>query len=864
MAATDDGSCIEPVLGCTLTNGSLYEGVALGTPRVRSVFVGSPRRGRVSWPDARAVLNHDPRANVLQGCVLAIEGCMDSRALNYDPDATVDSARWCVLPRRGCMLPSAHDGATSLAPNTSLAAADDADADAAAAAAAAASTVPRAHWLDGLGLATNHDPDATIHDSTLCMLERRGCLSSRALNYDPHATVPGPCYEPVLGCLEPQALNFGCSVNVTTHDLLAGGEAAALAAALAAAANVTMDDDAIAAAVAERVRHLLSPTLCLLPPAVASSSSSPSSPNITTPNSFILSATVLLMQPTIHSSTLCSYPPPPPYALYAGLGALSLALLASLVVYLRRRSAKVDVATAVALAADWTNKVTTRGLKPASAAMVRALAATATALPERQTANTYREVLKLRRKLAAASEAAGAAARLASEVETLRGTAEGLREQLEVHRRVQAETQADLGALRKRFERLTSTAEEARQSHQHATAEAAASLASLEETTRRQRASMEALTTALGAVEADLATSEIAAAQQQSAADAAAASAARTLAKMGAAEAAVRAALSDADVELGSSVAAYQRCSSACTSAEASAARAAAEARVLARSVAVGEDEVLSTARVLRQEFEVAQRSALATHAAQMASQQREHHATVEGLRGANQQLSVQVQSLEISSERAFTEYELQIEALTSRIATLDETASGLRAEQSAAQAAARATAAALEREKAAAAIKLESELKRLEDEKARETWTLQQTVNKMQKMQATALAAGSARGRQMLYAETLKQRRAQHQGSQQALHELPRPLNAPATPPPPVKWKGAAAGALDLKAVIAAGWASAGGRDPPPLPWASAGGREVGAMVGAQWQSEMDEEAALSSPEPAATGDGGELEAVV
>jgi hypothetical protein len=73
------------------------------------------------------------------------------------------------------------------------------------------------------------------------------------------------------------------------------------------------------------------------------------------------------------------------------------------------------------------------------------------------------------------------------------------------------------------------------------------------------------------------------------------------------------------------------------------------------------------------------------------------------------------------------------------------------------------------------------------------------------------------------------------------------------------VKWKAAAAGALDLKAVVAAGWASAGGRPPPSLPWASAGGREV-----AQWQSEVDEEAALSSPEPAATGDGEELEAVV
>ena len=857
MAATDDGSCIEPVLGCTLTNGSLYEGVALGTPNVRSAFVGSPRRGLVAWPDARAVLNHDPRANVLQGCVLAIEGCMDSRALNYDPDATVDSADWCVLPRRGCMLPGAHDGAASLAPNASVAHDGAAAAAAATATAAAAAAFPRAHWLDGLGLATNYDPSATVHDATFCALERRGCLASSALNYDPHATVPGPCYEPVLGCLEPRALNFGCSLNVTTHDLLADGEAAALA----AAANVTMDAAMDAAAAAERMRPLLSPTLCLSPPAVASSSSSSSSPSSMAPTAIVFSATAFAVLPaTIHSSALCAYPPPPPYALYAGLGVLGLALLASLVVYLRRRSAKVDVASAVALASDWTHKLHTRGLQPASTAMVRALAATATALPERQTANTYREVLKLRRKLAAASEAAGAAARLASEVDTLRGTAEGLRGQLEVHRRLQEETQADLGALRKRFDRLTSTHDEARHAHQQAASEAAASLASLEETTRRQCVSMAALTTALSAVEADLATSEIAAAQQQSAADAAAASAARTLAKMSAADAAVRAALSDADLELGASVAAYQRCSRACTSAEASEARAAAEARVLACSVAVGEDEVLTTARALRQELEAAQRAALAVHAAQMASQQREHLATVEGLRGANQQLSIQVQSLEASSERAFTEYEMQIEALTSRITSLDEAASGLRAEQSAAQAAARATEAALEREKAAAAIKLETELKRLEDEKARETWTLQQTVNKMQKMQATALAAGSARGRQMLYAETLKQRRAQHQGSQQALHELPRPLAAPATPPPPVKWKAAAAGALDLKAVVAAGWASAGGRPPPSLPWASAGGRDVVA----QWQSEVDEEAALSSPEPAATGDGGELEAVV
>ena len=89
----------------------------------------------MAWPSYGSVLNHDPSANTLAGCVLAIEGCMDPTALNYDPDATVDSGDWCVPIVHGCMLPSW--GGDALADG------------------------------DGGGqshLALNYDPSATVHN----------------------------------------------------------------------------------------------------------------------------------------------------------------------------------------------------------------------------------------------------------------------------------------------------------------------------------------------------------------------------------------------------------------------------------------------------------------------------------------------------------------------------------------------------------------------------------------------------------------------------------------------------------------------------------------------------------------------------
>ena len=54
----------------------------------------------------RSVIRHDAAANVLSGCVIALEGCNDPLAANYDPIATFNSMSWCVPVIQGCMMPA--------------------------------------------------------------------------------------------------------------------------------------------------------------------------------------------------------------------------------------------------------------------------------------------------------------------------------------------------------------------------------------------------------------------------------------------------------------------------------------------------------------------------------------------------------------------------------------------------------------------------------------------------------------------------------------------------------------------------------------------------------------------------------------
>jgi hypothetical protein len=163
-------ACIMPVTGCTLP-GSGYEGVATDTPRYKGLFVGVPLRnvGVLAAPFYGTVINSQKGfANVLQNCQVAIEGCMDEQAVNYDSRANVNSNTWCIPKIPGCMM---H--------KTTI----------------------------------NFDPSNTVHRKRQCVLYHVGCMDPAAINYDSHATVEGVCYSPLPGCLDKEALNFGCANN---------------------------------------------------------------------------------------------------------------------------------------------------------------------------------------------------------------------------------------------------------------------------------------------------------------------------------------------------------------------------------------------------------------------------------------------------------------------------------------------------------------------------------------------------------------------------------------------------------------------------------------------------------------------------
>ena len=188
-AAIDDGSCIEAVEGCTVSEVS-YAGVEPTTPGYRSGYFGGIH-GKVSETEygGKTVLNFDPAANVLSGCILAIEGCMDSSAVNFDPQATINSGKWCVPAIYGCMMPDrAH--------------------------APAVFSTPSANVRDGLSMTFN--PAATVHNASACRVERIGCMDSSMLNYDKRATVNGGCRRRIEGCLNPFAKNFRCAVRQET------------------------------------------------------------------------------------------------------------------------------------------------------------------------------------------------------------------------------------------------------------------------------------------------------------------------------------------------------------------------------------------------------------------------------------------------------------------------------------------------------------------------------------------------------------------------------------------------------------------------------------------------------------------------
>lgn len=200
--------CIEPTYGCTVQD-TPFSYMSSTTPGYMNGKYGDGKRGNEGYIDfntPKTVTNYVVGANTnidlttgTPACIVAIEGCMDTTAANYDSAATVNTNTWCVPAVAGCMMPS----------------------EAMAVGYSNPSNVRAGVFGDGLNGAFSIL--TTVGDGS-CTAARYGCgaasppsSTAGAFNYDALSNSHTVCYLPdVRGCLNPDALNFRCATKTAS------------------------------------------------------------------------------------------------------------------------------------------------------------------------------------------------------------------------------------------------------------------------------------------------------------------------------------------------------------------------------------------------------------------------------------------------------------------------------------------------------------------------------------------------------------------------------------------------------------------------------------------------------------------------
>lgn len=192
-----------------------------------------------------SALNYNPEATVDdESCEYEILGCMDSGALNYNPDANTDNGL-CEYSLgeeeeeeeeeiAGCIDPEAlnynldatidDESCEYSQPLTDIEGCTDSEAenynpDATIDNSSCQYPEPQSDiegCTDSTG--TNYNAEATIDDGTCTYPELElgieGCMDSEALNYNVEATTDdGTCQYEILGCTDPVALNYNSEAN---------------------------------------------------------------------------------------------------------------------------------------------------------------------------------------------------------------------------------------------------------------------------------------------------------------------------------------------------------------------------------------------------------------------------------------------------------------------------------------------------------------------------------------------------------------------------------------------------------------------------------------------------------------------------
>ena len=211
---TDDGSCYYAP-GCT--NSGYLEYYTQGF--TADYNDGSCNTLAIWGCTDSTAFNYDTTANIDNGgCVPVIYGCMQPLAYNYNPNA--NTADTCIAFLYGCTDPTmfnynalanADDGScipyvfgctdSTMFNFNPLANADN------------NSCVPYIYGCTDPSM-LNYNPEANTEDFS-CIDYIYGCMDSTALNYDSLAnTDNGSCIEVVYGCMDNGAYNYDVTANV--------------------------------------------------------------------------------------------------------------------------------------------------------------------------------------------------------------------------------------------------------------------------------------------------------------------------------------------------------------------------------------------------------------------------------------------------------------------------------------------------------------------------------------------------------------------------------------------------------------------------------------------------------------------------
>ena len=192
-ADIDDTSCVNlAVFGCTDINAFNYDASAnVDNGGCVAVVVGCMNP---------LAFNYNASANTAGNCIPVVTGCTSSIALNYNPQANTDDGS-CIGVVYGCMDPNAfnYDPLANVEDNSCI------------------------DIVYGCMDATmfNYDPLANI-DNGNCIPFVYGCTDSTMFNYNPLANADNnSCIPFVYGCTDPSMLNYNSEANTEDFSCIA-------------------------------------------------------------------------------------------------------------------------------------------------------------------------------------------------------------------------------------------------------------------------------------------------------------------------------------------------------------------------------------------------------------------------------------------------------------------------------------------------------------------------------------------------------------------------------------------------------------------------------------------------------------------